>query len=358
VIGFEHGYQGCYFEGIPLRAAKPGAESVIKKPEVKLGATGPVVFPIALGCMGMGATSWYGKSDESENIATIHEALERGVNVLDTGDFYGMGSNELLIGKALQGRRDKALLSVKCGLQRGPDGTILGRDARPQAVKNALAHSLTRLGVEYIDIYRTGVDPNVPIEETIGALSEMVQAGYIRYIALSEVGSETIRRAAREHPICDVQLEYSLLSREIESTIFPTLAELGIAVTAFGVLSRGLLTGSVPKDDDARVQLPRFEHAKENAPLVKALAHVAAERNVTPAQLAIAWVRARSMEMGVAIVPTLGARTRAQLADVLASFNVSLSVDDVLKLEQAVPASAVVGTRYPKAWLQILDSEK
>lgn len=329
------------------------------KPEVKLGATGPTVFPIALGCMGMGATSWYGKSDESENVATIHKALEHGVNVLDTGDFYGMGRNELLLGKALQGRRDKALLSVKFGAQRGPDGAIVGRDARPQAVKNALAHSLSRLGVDYIDIYRTGLDPNVPIEDTVGAMSEMVKAGYVRYIALSEVSADTVRRAATVHPICDVQLEYSLISRSIESKIVPTLAELGVAITAYGVLSRGLLTAARPKDEgDARAQLPRFEVAKENEPLVNALARVAAGKNVTPSQLAIAWVRARGAALGVTIVPTLGARTRAQLADVIASLDVSLDAAEVAALEQAVPASAVVGTRYPEAWLHTIDSEK
>ena len=332
---------------------------VMTKPEVKLGATGPTVFPIALGCMGMGATSWYGKSDEAENIATIHEALERGVNVLDTGDFYGMGRNELLVGKALLGRRDKALLSVKFGLQRGPDGAVLGYDARPVAVKNALAHSLSRLGVDYIDIYRAGLDPNVPIEDTVGAISEMVKAGYVRYIALSEVGAETVRRAAKVHRVCDVQLEYSLVSRSIESKVVPALAELGIAVTAYGVLSRGLLTGARPKaDGDARAHLPRFESAKKNEPLVNALARVAAEKNVTPAQLAIAWVRARGMALGVTMVPTLGARTRAQLADVIASLNVFLNATDVAVLEQAVPASAVVGTRYPEAWLSTIDSEK
>lgn len=329
------------------------------KPEVKLGAAGPTVFPIALGCMGMGATSWYGKSDESENVATIHEALERGVNVLDTGDFYGMGRNELLLGKALQGRRDKALLSVKFGTQRGPDGAIVGRDARPQAVKNALAHSLSRLGVDYIDIYRTGLDPNVPIEDTVGAMSEMVNAGYVRYIALSEVSADTVRRAAKVHPICDVQLEYSLISRSIESKIVPTLAELGVAITAYGVLPRGLLTAARPKDEgDARAQLPRFEFAKENEPLVNALARVAAGKNITPAQLAIAWVRARGAALGVTIVPTLGARTRAQLADVIASLDVSLDGAEVAALEEAVPESAVVGTRYPEAWLHTIDSEK
>ncbi|WP_116139090.1 aldo/keto reductase [Trinickia diaoshuihuensis] len=329
------------------------------KPEVKLGANGPAVFPVALGCMGMGATSWYGKSDESENIATIHEALERGVNLLDTGDFYGMGRNELLVGKALQGRRDKALLSVKFGTLRGPDGVILGRDARPQAVKNALAHSLSRLGVDYIDIYRTGLDPNVPIEDTVGAMSDLVKAGYVRYIALSEIGADTIRRAASVHPVCDVQLEHSLVSRGIESKVVPTLAELGIAVTAFGVLSRGLLTGARPKDEgDARAHLPRFESAKENEPLVSALVHVALQKNVTPAQLAIAWVRARGTALGVTTVPTLGARTRAQLADVIASLDVSLDAAEVAALAQAVPASAVVGSRYPEAWLRMIDSEK
>lgn len=332
---------------------------VMTKPEVKLGATGPTVFPIALGCMGMGATSWYGASDEEENIATIHEALDRGVNVLDTGDFYGMGRNELLVGKAIRGRHEQTLLSVKFGLQRGPDGTVLGYDARPQAVKNALAHSLSRLGVDYIDIYRAGLDPNVPIEETVGAIGEMVKAGYVRYIALSEVGADTVRRAAKVHPICDVQLEYSLLSRGIESKVIPALAELGIAVTAYGVLSRGLLTGARPKaDGDARSHLPRFESAKENEPLVEALARVAAEKNVTPAQLAIAWARARGAALGVTLVPTLGARTRAQLRDVLASLDVSLAATDVVALEQAVPASAVVGTRYPEAWLSRIDSEQ
>lgn len=329
------------------------------KTQVKLGAAGPAVFPIALGCMGMGSTSWYGQSDETENIATIHEALERGMNVLDTGDFYSMGRNEILVGKALQGRRDKAVLSVKFGLQRGPDGEAVGYDARPAAVKNALAHSLSRLGVDYIDIYRTGLDPNVPIEDTVGAMSEMVKAGYVRYIALSEVGADTVRRAAKVHPICDVQLEYSLVSRAIESRIAPTLAELGIAMTAYGVLSRGLLTGARPKTEgDFRAHLPRFESAQENRPLVDALARVAAGKGVTPAQLAIAWVRAQGIAQGVTMVPTLGARTRTQLGDVLAGLDVSLDADDIATLEQAMPASAVVGARYPEAWLSRIDSEK
>src|SRR5437870_7937887 len=209
--------------------------------DVRLGTRGPSVFPIALGCMGMGTGSWYGDSDEAESIATIHEAIERGVDVLDTGDFYGMGRNELLVGKALKGRRDKVLLSVKFGALRGPDGEFLGLDARPAATKNALAHSLSRLGVDYIDIYRPArLDPNVPIEDTVGAIADMVKAGYVRYIGLSEVGAETIRRAAAVHPIADLQIEYSLISRGIEGDILSACRELGIGVTAYGVLSRGL----------------------------------------------------------------------------------------------------------------------
>src|SRR3989441_4662626 len=203
--------------------------------DVRLGARGRSVFPIAVGCMGMGTGSWYGDSDEAESGATLHEAIERGVDVLDTGDFYGMGRNELLVGKALKGRRDKVLLSVKFGAFRGPDGEFLGLDARPTATKNFLAHSLSRLGVDYIDIYRPArLDPNVPIEDTVGAIADMVKAGYVRYVSLSEVGVETIRRAANLHPICDLQIEYALVSRNAETSIIPALRELGIGMTAYG----------------------------------------------------------------------------------------------------------------------------
>ena len=267
--------------------------------KTKLGASGPEVFPFALGCMGMGAGSFYGSSDEAEAIATIHAALERGVNLIDTGDFYSMGKNELLVGKALAGGwRDKALLSVKFGGLRGPDGAFLGYDARPAATKNFLAHSLSRLGVDHIDIYRPArLDPAVPIEETIGAIADMVKAGYVRYIGLSEVGVETIRRAAKVHPICDLQIEYSLVSRGPEATIFPALAELGIATTAYGVLSRGLLTGSKPSGaGDFRAHLPRFsgDNGEKNRALAQSLARLAADKGVKPAQLAIAWVRAKA----------------------------------------------------------------
>jgi aryl-alcohol dehydrogenase-like predicted oxidoreductase len=326
---------------------------------IRLGASGPSVFPIALGCMSMGAGSWYGSADDAEGIATIHAALERGVNVLDTGDFYGMGKNELLIARALHGRpRDQVILSVKYGAQRGPDGAHVGFDARPAATKAALAYTLARLGVDYIDIYRPArLDPQVPIEDTIGAIADLVKAGYVRHIGLSELGADTIRRAAKVHPICDLQIEYGLLSRGVEAAIIPTLRELGIAMTAYGVLSRGLLTGARPAGArDIRAHLPRF--TADNQALVAALARVAADKGVTPAQLAIAWVRTKAAAQQVTIVPTLGARTPGQLADTLASLDVTLDGSEIAALEAAVPASQVAGTRYPAAAMAALDSER
>jgi aryl-alcohol dehydrogenase-like predicted oxidoreductase len=328
----------------------------------KLGNSGPSVYPIALGCMGMGGANWYGASDDAESIATIHAAVERGLNLLDTGDFYGMGRNELLVGKALQGRRDKVLLSVKFGALRGPDGAVLGHDARPAATKNYLAYSLSRLGVDYIDIYRPArLDPDVPIEDTVGAVADMVKAGYVRYIGLSEVGVETIRRAAKVHPICDLQIEYSLASRNAEARIIPALRDLGIAMTAYGVLSRGLLAGAKPSAaGDLRAHMPRFSgtNAQSNERLVTALARIAAARGVTSAQLAIAWVRAKAASQGTTIVPVVGARTRKQLSDALSSLDISLEASEVAALEAAVPADQVAGPRYPEAHLAMLDSEK
>ncbi len=225
----------------------------------KLGAAGPEVFPIALGCMGMSGI--YGPSDEAESLATIHAAMDAGVNLIDTGDFYGMGHNEMLVGRAVHIQREEVLLSVKFGAQRGPDGSWLGFDGRPVAVKTALAYSLKRLDTDYIDIYRPArLDPRVPIEDTVGAIADMVKAGYVRYIGLSEVGPETIRRAAAVHPIVDLQIEYSLISRSPEAKIFPALRELGIATTAYGVLSRGLLSGSsTAGPGDFRTHFPRFQ---------------------------------------------------------------------------------------------------
>lgn len=321
-----------------------------------LGATGPGVFPIALGCMGM--SPMYGPSDEAESIATIHMALDRGINLLDTGDFYGIGHNELLVGRALRGRRDQALLSVKFGALRAPGGGWLGVDGRPSAVKNFAAHSLTRLGVEYIDVYRLArLDPNVPIEDTIGAVAELVQAGYVRHIGLSEVGAETIRRAAKVHPIVDVQLEYSLVSRGPEATIFPALRELGISVTAYGVLSRGLLSGSRPKGPgDYRAYLPRFqgENLAQNQRLADRLGALAHEKGATASQLAIAWALAQ----GEMIIPLLGARTRAQLDETLGALALRLSAEELAALADAVPAGAVAGTRYAAEQMHHLDSER
>jgi aryl-alcohol dehydrogenase-like predicted oxidoreductase len=324
-----------------------------------LGASGPAVFPLALGCMGM--SGMYGPADEAESLATIHAALDRGVNLLDTGDFYGMGHNEMLIGRALRDRRDQALLSVKFGAQRGPDGGWAGFDGRPAAVKTSLAYSLVRLGVDHVDIYRPArLDPQVPIEETIGAIAELIQAGYVRAIGLSEVGPETIRRANAVHPIADLQIEYALISRGPEEKIFPLLAELGIGVTAYGVLSRGLLSGSKPTaPGDYRAHLPRFqgENGERNRHLVEALEALAAEKAVTPTQLAIAWVLAKG-KSAMPIVPVIGARTRKQLEESLGALQVELSPEDLTRIEETLPVSAVAGTRYGEEQMRMLDSER
>jgi aryl-alcohol dehydrogenase-like predicted oxidoreductase len=322
----------------------------------QLGSSGPSVFPLALGCMGM--SGMYGPADERESIATIHEALDRGITLLDTGDYYGMGHNEMLIGRALSDRRDKALLSVKFGALRGRDGSWLGIDTRPVAVKNFVAYSLTRLGVNHIDIYRPGrLDPAVPIEDTVGAIADLIKAGYVRAIGLSEVGVETIRRAHAVHPIADLQIEYSLISRRPEETIFPVLAELGIGVTAYGVLSRGLLSGSVPTaPTDFRAHLPRFrgENRERNQRVVEALDSLAAEKGVTASQLAIAWV----LSKGRNIVPLIGARKRTQLEESLGALQINLSPADSARIEEAVSPSAVAGTRYGEEQMRILDSER
>jgi len=322
----------------------------------RLGSTGPAVFPLALGCMGM--SGMYGPSDAKTATATIHAALESGVTLFDTGDFYGMGHNEILLGRALEGRRDRALISVKFGAMRGPDGSWLGFDARPAAVKNFLAYSLKRLGVDHIDIYRPSRrDPGVPIEDTIGAIGDLVKAGYVRAIGLSEVGPETIRRAHAVHPIADLQIEYSLVSRGPEARIFPVLADLGIGVTAYGVLSRGLLSGSTPSGPgDSRRHFPRFtpDNLAHNRRLVATLEALAAEKGVSAPQLAIAWVLAK----GESIVPVIGARTPAQLAESLAALPISLSPAELTRIEEAIPASAVAGDRYPPPQMQMLDSER
>jgi aryl-alcohol dehydrogenase-like predicted oxidoreductase len=327
----------------------------------QLGAAGPVVSPVGLGCMGMSGV--YGTADRDESIATIHAALEAGVTLLDTGDFYGMGHNEMLIADALAGRnRDQVLISVKFGAQRGPDGSWLGYDARPAAVKTACAYSLQRLRTDHIDIYRPArLDPNVPIEETVGAIAELVRAGYVRYIGLSEVGPETIRRAAAVHPICDLQIEYSLISRGIERAILPVCRELEIAITAYGVLSRGLISGhyradAEPRGGDIRGRMPRFqgENLTHNLAMVDALRALAETKGATVAQVAFAWVLSR----GENVVPLIGARRRDQLAEALGGVELMLTPEDLEQIEQAIPAGAAAGDRYGAPQMADLDSER
>ena len=327
----------------------------------QLGKTGPTVSRVGLGAMGM--SGMYGPADDAESTATIHAALDAGINLIDTGDFYGSGHNEMLIGRAIAGLdRESFLLSVKFGGMRGPDGAWGGNDTRPEAMRNFLAYSLRRLGTDHIDIYRPArLDPNVPIEETIGGIAEMVEKGYVRHIGLSEVGAETIRRAAAVHPIVDLQIEYSLISRGIEADILPTCRELGIGVTAYGILSRGLISdamraGATFAAGDFRAHSPRFqgENFEHNRRLVDALAEIAQARGVSVAQLAIAWVLTR----GDDIVPLIGTRRRDRLADSLGSLDVKLTDDELATIEQAVPADAAAGERYPAIGMTTLDSEK
>jgi aryl-alcohol dehydrogenase-like predicted oxidoreductase len=329
-------------------------------PGRRLGATGPEVAMLGLGCMGM--SGMYGPSDRAESLATIHAALDAGVTLLDTGDFYGMGHNEMLIGEAIRSvPRDRFLLSVKFGALRDPAGGWSGFDARPAAVKNFVAYSLQRLGVDHIDIYRPArLDPQVPIEETVGAIAELVKAGYVRHIGLSEVGAKTLRRAAAVHPIADLQIEYALISRGIEASILPACRELGIGVTAYGVLSRGLISGHWRKEGsgpgDYRSTGPRFQEGniEANLKLVEALRAIAAARGASVAQVAIAWVAAQGKD----IVPVVGARRRDQLAESLGAARLVLGADDLAAIEKAVPKDAAAGERYPAAQMAHLDSER
>ena len=306
----------------------------------------------------MGMSDFYGPSDEKESIATIHAALDAGINLFDTGDYYGMGHNEILLARGLKDARGRALLSVKFGALRSPDGAWLGVDTRPSAVRNFLAYSLRRLGTDHVDVYRPGrLDPNVPIEETVGTIADLIKAGFVRAVGLSEVGAATVRRAHAVHPIADLQIEYSLVSRGPEKAIFPALAELGVGITAYGVLSRGLLAGSRPVSPrDFRAYLPRFsgENRARNDRLVGTLAALAAEKSATATQVAIAWVLAKSP----VAVPLVGARTRAQLAESLGSLSVSLSPADLARLESAFSPEAVAGTRYDEGQMRVLDSER
>jgi aryl-alcohol dehydrogenase-like predicted oxidoreductase len=324
-----------------------------------LGKTGPTVGALGLGAMGM--SDLYGPADRAESIATIHAALDAGMTLIDTGDFYGMGHNELLIAEALKGRdRSKVQLSVKFGAMRGPDGSWIGLDGRPQAVKNALAYTLRRLDTDHVDIYRLArLDPSVPVEDTIGTIADLQKAGYVRHIGLSEVGADTMRRAAKVAPIADLQIEYSLISRGIEAKILPTARELGIGITAYGVLSRGLISGHWQKGQsgaqDFRTYSPRFQdgNVEANLGLVEALRGVATARGLTVAQAAIAWVAAQGND----IVPLLGARRRDRLSEGLASVNVTLAPTDLASIAAAMPPSAVAGGRYAREMLAHMDSE-
>ncbi len=331
----------------------------------RLGAAVPEVFALGLGCMGM--SGMYGPSDDAESVRTIHRAIgtaeTAGAKLLiDTGDFYGMGHNELLIGRALRemgdGARDKVVLSVKFGAQRTPSGAWSGFDGRPSSVKDRLAYSLVRLGVPNVDIYRPArLDDKVPIEDTVGAAADMVKQGYARYVGLSEVSVETVRRAQAVTPICDVQLEYGLATRGMEAKVLPGLKELGIGVTAYGVLSRGLLSGSKPAEKgDFRRFLPRYSGANlaANQSLVAALESVAAERGVSAVQMAIAWAMGRGDE----IVPVLGARRVGQWDEAERALELRLTEEEMRRLEEAVPAEKVQGTRYDKQAMTHLDSER
>ncbi|GAA3517989.1 aldo/keto reductase [Actinocatenispora rupis] len=322
-----------------------------------LGSTGPTVGALGLGCMGMSGA--YGRADEDDSVRTIHAALDAGVTLLDTGDFYGNGHNEMLLGRALRDRRrDEYVLSVKFGGMRDPAGRFVGFDARPAAVGNFLAYSLNRLGTDHVDIYRPGrLDPDVPIEDTVGAIAEQVERGYVRHIGLSEVGSETIRRAAAVHPISDLQIEYSVLTRGIENGILDTCRELGIGITAYGVLSRGLIgaSGNGGTADATHAAWPRFqgENLRRNLDLVARLEPIAARHGLTVPQLAIAWVAAQGSD----IVPLVGMRTVARLQPAVDALAVTLTADDLADVDRAVPADAVAGSRYPEALMSSLDSE-
>src|ERR1700689_515309 len=324
-----------------------------------LGRDGPVVSRGGLGLMAMSGV--YGQADDQESLATIHAAVDAGITLLDTGDFYGMGHNELLLRDALRRGipRESVFIQVKFGGQRDPSGAFVGHDASPNAVKSSLAYTLTRLGTDHVDLYQPArLDPRVPIEETVGAVAEMIKAGYVRYLGLSEMGADTIRRAHAVHPVAALQIEYSLMSRGIQTRILPTVRELGISVTAYGILSRGLLSSGTARiaPGDPRARFPRFrdQNHTANLELLAALEAIADAHGATAAQLAIAWVASR----GTDIIPLIGTKRRDRLAEALQALDLRLSADDLAAIEAAVPASAVAGDRYDQSQVAALDSER
>ncbi|MDQ2811317.1 MAG: aldo/keto reductase [Actinomycetota bacterium] len=324
-----------------------------------LGRGGPVVSKAGLGLMGMSGI--YGQADDHESLATIRAAVDAGITLLDTGDFYGMGHNELLLRDALRGGipRDGVFIQVKFGGQRDPSGAFVGHDASPAAVKSSLAYTLTRLGTDYVDLYQPArLDPRVPIEDTVGAVAEMIKAGYVRYLGLSEMGEDTIRRAHAVHPVAALQIEYSLMSRGIEAKILPAVRELGITVTAYGILSRGLLSSGTARlaPGDPRARFPRFsgENHARNLELLAALEAIADAHQVSAAQLAIAWVASR----GEDIIPLIGTKRRDRLTEALAALDLTLSTDEFAEIEAVVPPGTVAGDRYEASQMAALDSER
>ncbi len=314
----------------------------------KLGNQGLTVSELGLGCMGM--SEFYGTGDESESIATIHRALELGVNFLDTADMYGRGANEELVGKAIAHHREQVILATKFGIQRGEDNSFRGISGSPEYVRSACDASLKRLNIDYIDLYyQHRVDPTVPIEETVGAMAELVKQGKVRYIGLSEASTATIRRAASVHPISALQSEYSLWSRDIEDEIIPTIQELGIGLVAYSPLGRGFLSGKVTNIDDLaaddyRRNSPRFqgENFNKNLQLVEKVKEIATEKGVTPGQLALAWLLAKSKE----IVPIPGTKRRVYLEENVTATKTELSPAELQLLEEVAPKNSVMGDRY------------